>query len=373
MNRTAGRLLIGEINPMREAAFISDSNNGSHPARQRTQVLTLRAGEWVEVLSAEEIFSTLDSNHCLDGLPFMPEMLQYCGRRFRVFKSAHKTCDTIESFAIRRMSSAVHLEGLRCDGEGHGGCQAGCLLFWKEAWLRRVSNGDSLATSSDRSREDALAEEIARLHASTRLSSSEPEATERFRCQATEVLNATTEVRKRDRWNPMFYLRDLTSGNVGFFDFIRFGVLAAFNAIALYWSGRRYPQVCGRAGNKTPASQLNLQAGEVVHVRSKDAIMATLNSEQRNRGLYFDVEMTPFCQNGEFKVLKRVERIIDEKTGRMLKIPNACLILDGVVCSGRLSSYRMFCPRSIYPYWREIWLERAGDKPQPIASGRRTA
>jgi hypothetical protein len=70
--------------------------------------------------------------------------------------------------------------------------------------------------------------------------------------------------------------------------------------------------------------------------------------------------MTPFCEDGSFRVLKRVERIIDEKTGRMVKIPNPCLILDGVTCSGYRSVDRMFCPRSIYPYWREVWLERAG-------------
>jgi hypothetical protein len=98
----------------------------------------------------------------------------------------------------------------------------------------------------------------------------------------------------------------------------------------------------------------------MVTVRSKDEILQTLNAEQRNRGLYFDVpEMSPFCENGEYRVLRRVERIIDEKTGRMINIPNACLILDGVVCSGHRSSHRMFCPRSIYPYWREVWLERA--------------
>ena len=34
---------------------------------------------------------------------------------------------------------AVHLDETRCDGQGHGGCQAGCLLFWKEAWLKRVA------------------------------------------------------------------------------------------------------------------------------------------------------------------------------------------------------------------------------------------
>ena len=93
----------------------------------------LRAGEWVEVRNAQQILATLDANRCLDGLPFMPEMLQYCGKRFRVYKAAHKTCDTIETYTIRRMSSAVHLEGLRCDGEAHGGCQAGCLLFWPAA------------------------------------------------------------------------------------------------------------------------------------------------------------------------------------------------------------------------------------------------
>jgi len=123
------------------------------------------------------------------------------------------------------------------------------------------------------------------------------------------------------------------------------------------WTGRRYPHVCGRAGGKTPNQQLNVQPGEMVRVRSKNAIMETLNPQLRNRGLYFDVEMTPFCEK-DFTVLKRVDKIIDEKTGRMITIPNPCLILDGVTCSGHLSSDRMFCPRSIYPYWREIWLER---------------
>src|SRR5215475_14523868 len=100
--------------------------------------LGLRAGDWVEVRSAEEILATLDEQGCLDALPFMPEMLQYCGKRFRVFKSAHKTCDTIESHAIRNMANAVHLDGLRCDGEAHGGCQAACTLYWKESWLKPV-------------------------------------------------------------------------------------------------------------------------------------------------------------------------------------------------------------------------------------------
>ncbi len=102
----------------------------------------LRAGDWVEVRSKEEILGTLDKRGELGALPFMPEMFQYCGRRFQVFKRAHKTCDPPNGLAARRMASGVHLASVRCDGMAHGGCQAGCLIFWKEAWLKRVAGKD---------------------------------------------------------------------------------------------------------------------------------------------------------------------------------------------------------------------------------------
>ena len=58
----------------------------------------LRAGDWVEVRSKDEILRTLNAMGRLDGLPFMPQMIQYCGQRFQVFKRAHKTCDTITGY-----------------------------------------------------------------------------------------------------------------------------------------------------------------------------------------------------------------------------------------------------------------------------------
>src|SRR5438309_3179430 len=100
--------------------------------------LGLRAGDWVEVRSAAEILVTLDERGCLDALPFMPEMLKHCGKKFQVFKSAHKACDTIQDHCSRRMDNAVHLMGLRCDGEAHGGFAARCPLLWNEAWAERV-------------------------------------------------------------------------------------------------------------------------------------------------------------------------------------------------------------------------------------------
>jgi hypothetical protein len=101
----------------------------------KSKMRKLKVGEWVQVRSKEEILSTLDSKGQLDGMPFMPEMFAFCGKKFQVYKRAHKTCDTVFPIRGRRLDQAVHLD-TRCDGSSHGGCQAGCLIFWKLAWLK---------------------------------------------------------------------------------------------------------------------------------------------------------------------------------------------------------------------------------------------
>src|SRR5712664_1248380 len=98
----------------------------------------LSVGDWVEVRSKGEILRTLDGNGQLDGMPFMPEMFEFCGKRFQVYKRAHKTCDTVFPVRGRRVADAVHLE-TRCSGLAHGGCHASCLLFWKTEWLRPLN------------------------------------------------------------------------------------------------------------------------------------------------------------------------------------------------------------------------------------------
>lgn len=322
--------------------------------------LNLRVGDWVEVRSAREILATLDDTQSVDGLPFMPEMLQYCGRRFRVYKSAHRTADTIELFTSRRMANAVFLEGLRCDGGAHGGCQAGCLLFWKHSWLKRVSDGKLVDRAGDRkpssdTREDSA--EISKLL--DRCNHTAPGgAQNRYRCQATEMLKATTEVRRRDRCNPLFYVKDLTSGNIRLLEFVRYGALAVVSRFLARWFGYRYPCVRGLAGNKTPSCDLNLQPGELVRVRSKDDIMRTLNEKCRNRGLWFDIEMLPYCNGRTYRVLRRVEKIVNEKTGEIMRFQNPCIVLEGVTCNYHYSDRRMFAQRHEHIFWREIWLER---------------
>jgi hypothetical protein len=108
----------------------------------------LTPGEVVEVRSADEILSTLDADGTLDRLPFMPEMLAFCGRQFRITAQAFKTC--VDDGEMRQIDDTVFLEEVRCDGGSHAGCDRGCLIFWKTAWLKRPgvsSNGKGTQAS----------------------------------------------------------------------------------------------------------------------------------------------------------------------------------------------------------------------------------
>ncbi|HEV3345256.1 MAG TPA: hypothetical protein VG125_33065 [Pirellulales bacterium] len=310
----------------------------------RSDDLPLQPGEIVEVRHADEILGTLAADGTLDGLPFMPEMLPFCGQRFRVFRRAHKTCDTISWSGLRGMDRTVHLEDLRCDGSAHGGCQAGCLLFWKEAWLRRV-DGNGPATQGPDS-DQLAADRWLREHC--RVASSEGDA--RFRCQATELLRATYPL---PVLQPSQYVCDVRSNGATWRGAARGIGLSLINRCLRLLRQPTMPRVVGSL-RRTPHVELGLAAGDRVEVKSHAEILATLDRRGKNRGLSFDSEMIPYC-GGQFRVLRRVETIVDEATGKLRTLPGVCIVLEGVVCRG---VYHRSCPRSIYPYWREIWLHR---------------
>jgi hypothetical protein len=341
-----------------------------------------KAGDLVEVRSRQEILRTLDENGQLDGMPFMPEMFAFCGGTFKVFKRAHKTCDTVFPVRSRRVDRAVHLE-TRCNGEAHGGCQAGCLLFWKEAWLKPVGarSTNHVAPSSQPQPQDrktsgtpACAEQTVWDRAQLPAMDGEPPT---YVCQATRLPYATTDLAW---WDLRQYIEDYSSGNVslwrlfcGFVYSMYYNLSVAglkigrpmrwfYNTFHSLWGASKFPRNVGPIpeGQPTPAgTPLDLQPGELVRVKSHDEILQTVNTASRNRGLLWDAEMVPYCE-GTYRVLKRVTKIINESTGKMQEFHNPCIILDSVICKGLYSGCRMFCPRSIYPYWREIWLERLG-------------
>lgn len=318
----------------------------------------LQPGDIVEIRSAAEILGTLDDQGALDSLPFMPEMLQFCGRRFRVDRRAHKTCDTITWSGLRGMDGTVHLDGLRCDGTAHGGCQAGCLLFWKEAWLRRVGGADekSQDVSADSARRSPSADEWLSQHA--RYSMQDGEI--RFRCQATQLLEAT---RPLSVLSPAQYFCDVRANGVTWRSVLRGGCLSAINRFRRLLKLPTIPRVVGDL-RKTPHVELSLLPGEWVEVKSHHEILSTLDRSGKNRGLTFDSEMIPYCGR-RFRVLRRVETIIDEATGKLQTLPGVCIVLEDVVCRG---VYHRSCPRSIYPYWREIWLRRIDVEASPCSA-----
>jgi hypothetical protein len=303
--------------------------------------MRLRVGDVVEVRPGDEILAALDDDSCTDALPFMPEMLRFVGRRFTVSAIAQKLCDTrSDGTGNRLLRDTVYLDDLRCDGSAHDGCQAGCRLLWRASWLQRVS------TESEAADDSQLAK---RAEKATR------RADGTYRCQATELGAASEPFQPGDRGRK--YLDEVRCGNVGVGRFLRVLVRAVSRKLGSML-GLHGEMALTSPGKPPPSPPLELRPGELVQVKSKREIAPTLDENGRNRGLSFDWEMLPHCGRS-YRVRDRVERFIDENTGTMVELKNPCIILDGVVCSGDWSEGRWFCPRAIYPYWREDWLRRA--------------
>jgi hypothetical protein len=315
----------------------------------------LRVGDLVEVRSAEEIMATLDERGELDNLPFMPEMLKACGQRLTVHKVAHKLCDTINTSGLHKMVNAVHLTDSRCDGAAHGGCQTACLLYWKEAWLKRVGPGEPSSPAAGRI-------DLPLLEINTRKEPG-PDDEPRYSCQATELLRAAPAcLPARDLRQ---YVTDFKTGNVTALASLKAFLVVLFNRLQ-HVSTRVLPRrlwfrdglpwgfVQGRVDGPTPTAHLDLQPGEMVRIKTKAQIEATLNEGRLNRGMGFEEEMSRYCGHTA-RVQARVTKCLDEKTGRMLAMKNPCIVLEDVVCGG---VYTASCPRQFIPFWREIWLER---------------
>jgi hypothetical protein len=333
-------------------------------ARMRRRLLTrlsgsparlgLWPGEWVQVRSFAEIWATLDGEGRLDGLPFMPEMLRYCGKRHRVFRRVEKINMYFGPTApeLRRLRNAVLLDELRCDGAAHGGCQAACQLIWKEAWLTPADAANPSPPILD-------AADASRLSTHTKARS--PEGEERFACQITELPAATTPLSWRDMRH---YWRDLRSRNVRVSPFVTAIALALFNGVQRRTGGPEVPYRQPTDRKSSPKEDLDLKPGELVRVKSRPEIERTLNSASRNRGLWFDREMHRFC-GGEFRVASVVRTLVDEASGKPLTMSSPCIVLEGVSGTGE---YLALCPQNDLIFWHEIWLERVARPELPSRS-----
>lgn len=307
---------------------------------QRNQ--KLRPGDLVEVRSPDEIARTLDAAGTLEQLPFMREMVEHCGRRFRVSQRVVKVCasgmkggSVLRGFAT---DDVVLLDGLRCSGADHDGCQKACMIFWREAWLRKVDHADASVEVKPRDLEEFRAGLKTTAGHNT------------YFCQASELLRATRDLPRLERYSKC--ISELRAGNCGLPEMIR------RVGIFLFWKARRVllgPYARGKA-KSTPTEKLGLQAGELVQVKPMENIRETLDDKASNRGLWFSPNMRLLCGQQQ-RVEKRIDKLIVDGTGEMRKLSNT-VFLEGSFCGCAHIAFGG-CSRREYVYWRETWLQRS--------------
>ena len=155
------------------------------------------------------------------------------------------------------------------------------------------------------------------------------------------------------RFDIMQDLRPLLLGNVKLGTYILVILTRLFNIFQGYRRGAGFPNMPNRL-TKTPSDplpQLSLTEGQNVMVKNRKKISQTLNNN-RTKGLWFDRDMVRFCGHTSV-VQKRVDRIIHEATGKMVKMKTPSWILHDVTATGE---FLRLCPQHEYIFWRDAWL-----------------
>lgn len=296
-----------------------------------------RAGDLVVVRDLPGILRSLDATGALDGLPLMPEMARHAGRTFRVSRRLERTCleNNWRPHAFPA-DDVVELEELRCDGSAHDGCQRGCMLLWREAWLEPAAVAGAGRLPAPATSEPELA----------RLKTREGD---RYVCQSTELHRATRVLSRPAR--VMTFVREVLVGNRSIMQMAGHVLRIVPRRIKRKYLHGDPAGPCLR----TPTASLGLQPGDVVQIRPFAEIRDTLDARGKNRGLEFPVEFKAFAGR-TYRVRSRLERMINETTGRMRRVEHT-VSLEGVRCQcyHRIGG----CPRRELLYWREIWLRRA--------------
>ncbi len=302
---------------------------------------TIRVGDHVRVLQPAMILATLDRHGTLEGLPFMPEMLPYCGQLFTVSYRVERTCvacalgnsDAETQIRGFRNGDVVFLDRLRCSGASHDGCGRACMLFWKTRWLENASRGfDNYRPGAD---------DVGLLRSRLTTVSSD----HRYFCQSTELAKATGQISILGRVLKLF--REVCVG--------RRSIQAATGSVLLPILRRLTLKPRRHASRKrTPQEALSLAAGDEVEVKPFAEILKTLDARGANKGLQFVGDMRRMCGT-RLRVRSRLDRMILEDSGRIVETKNT-VILDGAACS--YSRRFAGCPRLEFHYWREIWLKR---------------
>jgi hypothetical protein len=297
----------------------------------------LRAGDIVEVLSYSHIMETLDENGQLDKMPFMPEMIKYCGQQFRVYKRANYVC--IDGNGMGGLNKTVTLENIRCDGTSHHDCKKSCSIFWKEDWLEKCT---AYKNSLNKQSKAIIDENKLKTYNTD---------TGKFVCQSTCLSSASTQLKSLSKFR--YLLKELFSHNRGIFKSLK-KLFYFIGFKILHKSSISCSRPLVGISVKTPTTSLNLQASDWVEVKSFEEIIETLDREGKNRGLLFTAEMHNFCGN-RHRVKNKLDKMISEESFQMVELTTTVLLED-VTCQAECTGFG--CSRHAYHYWREIWLKK---------------
>ena len=296
-----------------------------------------------------------------------PRCCVWCGRRLRVDKLALKLCDTIDWTGMYRMRrrGALGRVALRRAGARR---LPGRLQHLLEGGLAQAGPGRRTRTRA-RPRGRAGPAPVARctlatLTAATRRPA-DPAAPgeERYACQATELLRAAPE--RIPSWDVRQYVQDVRSGNAG--------ALATIRTVAVGTLQRvpgRQPAPAAPAAADPGRPQVSRSSRAASRrrrsTRSACSPASGFGSSARRRSSRRSTSTTPTaaCRSTGrcCPTAGRRPGCCAGSSGSSTRRPagccsfkNPCIVLDDVTCT---AAYHRQCPRGIYPYWREIWLER---------------
>lgn len=102
------------------------------------------------------------------------------------------------------------------------------------------------------------------------------------------------------------------------------------------------------------APEIPFTKGDLVRVRSREEIQATLDPFNELRGCAFLSEMYQFCDTKQ-RVFKNMQLFLDERDYKVKKV-RGVILLENVICNGTPTFGE--CDRCCFLFWREEWLEK---------------
>ena len=116
------------------------------------------------------------------------------------------------------------------------------------------------------------------------------------------------------------------------------------------WRGASSPQMAA----KDFAPVVPYKTGDLVWVRPREEILATLDPFKELKGCAFLPEMYQYCGTQQ-RVLRSMHHFMDERDYK-LKKARGVILLDDVICNGTPTFGA--CDRCCFLFWREEWLEK---------------